>query len=110
MKIVNVYGHSFQPFRPALNMRQLLNPIFYAVDRRHPDMKRQRSRRQRAKDTAAARALKAVYVPLCRVAPPDPSEWFDANDGRRRERSYSYSELFNELNRALDATMGGRYD
>ena len=53
----------------ALNVRQLLNPIFFCPVRRHPDMKRQTSRRQRTKDVAAARRLKLAsqYVPLCKV-------------------------------------------
>jgi hypothetical protein len=55
-----------------LNIRQLLNPIFFEHERRHPDMKRQRSRRQRSKDLKAARELKAQrYVPLYLVPPPE---------------------------------------
>jgi hypothetical protein len=50
-----------------LNMRQLLTPIFYSREVRHPDATRQRGSRQRAKDMAAARRLKARYVPLCFV-------------------------------------------
>jgi hypothetical protein len=53
----------------ALNIRQLFNPIFFEPARRHPDMKRQRSRRQKAKDLAKARELKARYVPLCEMPP-----------------------------------------
>jgi SRSO17 transposase len=108
MKIINIYGCSLNPFHSALNMRQLLNPIFFSIDQRHPDMKRQHSRRQRSKDLAATRRLKAQYIPLCRVAQPDPSEWFDAYEGRWKERSYSYSELFNDLGRSLSITMGRR--
>jgi hypothetical protein len=66
MKIVNVYDDKW---RCGLNVRQLLNPLFFDRDRRHPDMKRQASRRQRARDLRAARALKTRYVPLCAVDP-----------------------------------------
>jgi hypothetical protein len=68
------------PFHYGLNMRQLLNPIFFGVDRRHPDMKRQRSRRARSRQLAQARALKARFresVPRELVAPPEPAEYFD---------------------------------
>jgi hypothetical protein len=55
---------------PQLNLRQLLTPLFYGgCAKPHPDSKRQRARRQRALAYAQARALKAQYVPLCRVAP-----------------------------------------
>lgn len=53
--------------RKSLNIRQLLNPLFFAPVTRHPDTTRQRGARQRAKDLAAARRLKAQYVPLCDV-------------------------------------------
>jgi len=53
--------------RSGLNIRQLLNPIFFSPVIRHQDMKRQLSRRQRAKDFAVARRLKSQYVPLCHV-------------------------------------------
>jgi hypothetical protein len=61
--------HDFaRPYRGGnLNMRQLLNPLFFIRDIRHPDSTRQRGARQRAKDLAAARRLKEQYVPLCRV-------------------------------------------
>jgi hypothetical protein len=49
------------------NMRQLLNPLFFSHDVRHPDATRQRCARQRAKDLAATRQLKMQYVPLCNV-------------------------------------------
>ena len=50
----------------GLNVRELLNPLFYSVDTRHPDMKRQRSRRQRSRALDAARRLKtqcSTWVP-----------------------------------------------
>ena len=57
-----------RPYRGGnLNMRQLLNPLFFSRDIRHPDSTRQRGARQRAKDLAAARQLKVQYVPLCFV-------------------------------------------
>jgi hypothetical protein len=55
----------------GLNVRQLLNPIFFERPCRHVDMKRQRSRHQRSKDLAQARRLKMSYVPLWSVPPPD---------------------------------------
>jgi hypothetical protein len=64
-------------------MRQLLNPLFFSRNVRHPDSTRQRGARQRAKDLAAARRLKAQYVPLCAV---DRTVWlrttWDWNDDR----------------------------
>ena len=54
-----------------LNMRQLLNPLFYdgawLLPKRRPDSTRQRKARQKARDLRAARKLKAAYVPLCDV-------------------------------------------
>jgi hypothetical protein len=73
MKIIKCFEWRGQLYsgtpRTGLNMRQLLNPIFFCPVRRHPDMKRQPSRRQRSRDLAAARRLKleAQYVPLCKV-------------------------------------------
>jgi hypothetical protein len=48
----------------GLNIRELFRPLFFEPVTRHPDMKRQRSRRQWSKDRAAARAFKAREVPL----------------------------------------------
>ena len=69
MKIIKVYCHNDWRLRwkGNLNMRELLNPLFYAPITRHPDATRQRGARQRAKDLAAARQSKAQYVPLCQV-------------------------------------------
>ena len=48
-----------QPYRGGnLNMRQLLNPLFYERTVKHPDQKRQRNRRLRAKELRQARELK----------------------------------------------------
>lgn len=62
MKIIKVYNT-----KSRLNIRQLFNSIFFEHDRRHPDMKRQRSRRHRSLELHQARKLKAAYVPLCFV-------------------------------------------
>lgn len=52
----------------SLNIRDLLTPMFSGpARRRHPDAKRQRKSRQRARDLRAARELKGRYVPLCFV-------------------------------------------
>ncbi len=55
--------------RASLNVRQLFGAIFFEpwTSARHPDMKRQRSRRSLARARAAARALKRAYVPLHEV-------------------------------------------
>ena len=57
MKIIEL-----NPLRPSahLNMRQLLNPIFFAPVVRHPDHKRQRCARLRARSLRQARELKAL--------------------------------------------------
>lgn len=70
MTCVVVAGH--RP-RAGLNMRQLLNQIFFSPAVRHPDMKRQRTRRQVAKDRRAARVLKSAPVEL-RLVPPCTNE------------------------------------
>lgn len=63
---------------PALNIRYSI--FFPPRATRHPDMTRQRSRRQTAKDLAAARRLKAasLYVSLCRVPPVEPPDDYTA--------------------------------
>ena len=66
-----------RPRRSALNIRQLLNPIFYPPRvTRHPDQKRQRSVCRRDRALAAARRLKAesAYVPLCQAPPVEPPD------------------------------------
>lgn len=86
-KIINVIELRGQVYlgipHAALNIRQLLNLIFFTPAKKHPDMTRQRSRRQAAKDLAAARRLKAQAIPLCRVAPVDPPDNLDAWDRSR---------------------------
>jgi hypothetical protein len=58
MKIVEVH-HSF--YGGNLNLRQLLNPIFFSPVCCHPDSTRQRKARLiRARDLRQARELKAV--------------------------------------------------
>ena len=64
------------PPRKGLNMRQLLNPLFFSPVAHHPDATRQRGARLKAKDLTAARRLKAQYVPLCRV---DRTVWIRAD-------------------------------
>jgi hypothetical protein len=49
-----------------LNVRQLLNPIFFEHTTRHPDHKRQRGMRTRARSLRQARELKttqSTWVP-----------------------------------------------
>lgn len=67
---------------PPLNMRQLLNPIFFQRDRRHPDHKRQRCSKLRAKALRQAREYKARYIPLCHVPLPATFDEWEAGDGR----------------------------
>lgn len=50
------YGHR----HGNLNMRQLLNPIFFEPVARHPDHRRQRGMRLRARSLRQARELKAL--------------------------------------------------
>jgi hypothetical protein len=58
----------------SLNIRELFAPLFFDRNVRHTDMKRQRSRRLRAQQMRAARALKHQYVPLCSIVPPERLE------------------------------------
>ena len=67
MKIIVIRDFNRPYLGGNLNVRQLLNPLFFAPVTRHPDSTRQRGARQRDKDLAAARRLKAQYVPLCFV-------------------------------------------
>ena len=57
----------------GLNIRQLLNPLFFSKDRRHPDSKRQRPARIKAKAFKQALQLKCREVPRSLVPPPTPS-------------------------------------
>lgn len=66
-KIVEVSGFRFPNCRGGLNVRQLLNLIFFLPINHHPNMTRQRRRKQRAKDLTAARRLKGMAVPLDQV-------------------------------------------
>ena len=66
-KIIKLYDPCLNYRRPALNIRRLLNPIFFSPISRHPDMKRQRCRKQRAKDLTTALRLKKMVVSLGRV-------------------------------------------
>ena len=67
MKVFVVHDFTRPYLGGNLNVKQLLNPLFFAPVTRHPDATRQRGARQRAKDLAAARRLKVQYVPLCSV-------------------------------------------
>jgi hypothetical protein len=69
MKIIIV--HSFKgPFLGGnLNMRELLNPIFFERSVRHPDSKRQRCSRLRTLARSGARKLKHMEVPRSLIAP-----------------------------------------
>ena len=66
MQVVSVHGFVFPSRGGNLNMRQLLNPIFYSRDVRHPDSKRQRCSRQRTLERSRARKLKRTLI-----APPE---------------------------------------
>lgn len=58
MKIFIVHDFN-RPFLGGnLNMRQLLNPIFYSRSVKHPDRKRQRTTRQRDLMKWGARQIK----------------------------------------------------
>jgi hypothetical protein len=72
-------------------------PLGEPHQRRRPDMTRQHSRRQRAKDLRAARELKAAYVPLCFVDPTVYLERFDTYEGRFALRDVSYPDLLHSL-------------
>lgn len=71
MKIVFVHSFVFPSRGGNLNMRQLLNPIFYSREVRHPDSKRQRCSRQRTLERSRARKLKSMEVPRSLIAPPE---------------------------------------
>ena len=58
MKVIVVQEFNRPYLGGNLNMRQLLNPIFYSRDVRHPDRKRQRTTRLRDVAIHAARELK----------------------------------------------------
>jgi hypothetical protein len=59
MKVIIINDFS-RPWRGGnLNVRQLLNPIFFTRDVRHPDRKRQRITRQRDLMLWGARKVKA---------------------------------------------------
>jgi hypothetical protein len=60
MKVVVVRDFR-RPFRGGnLNMRQLLNPLFFSREVKHPDRKRQRTTRLRDVAIQAARKLKRI--------------------------------------------------
>jgi hypothetical protein len=79
------------PGRPHLggnlNVRELLNPLFYTPTTHHPDRKRQRGARLRARALKQARELKARDIPLREVDPTVYVEWMDWDDHRRWTRT-----------------------
>lgn len=98
MKVVSIYDQkSCLVPGPSLNIRQLLNPIFYAgnawplAGKRHPDSTRQRRAVQRTCDLATARELKRKfqYVPLCLVPPPEKMVGY----WRSGQRFYGSTEM-----------------
>jgi hypothetical protein len=85
--VIKVYDKKscLNPFSHNLNVRQLLNPIFFERACRHVDMKRQQSRRQRSKDLAQARRLKATQGAIWVPALPEThawEDWFDLSAAR----------------------------
>ena len=86
MKVIKIYDQkSYLVPCPSLNVRQLLNPIFFAgawppSSKKHPDSTRQRRAIQRARGLATARWLKAQIIPLCRVAPVNPPDNLDGRE------------------------------
>ena len=100
MQIVRVYdklsylnpssGHG-----PALNIRQLLNPLFFSVAKRHPDSKRQRCARLRARALKQARELKTMHVPRNLVAPMDPPDGADYFPLGARLHHVTLSKMYN---------------
>lgn len=67
MKPIMIYDPQDFDHKP-LNISQLLPYLRNGYNwRAHPDSSRQRKARQRARELRAARELKRVHVPLCRV-------------------------------------------
>ena len=115
MKCVTIYdalSYVGRP-KPPLNMRQLLNPIFFECVTSHADSKRQRAARVRTRAYAQARALKAMSVSLRDVAPPDPPMRYDCVSGAyvsyvpiwNRRRSARALEVGTAWHRAFDAVV-----
>ena len=69
VRISHFRDKSYRFLGGNLNVRQLLNPIFYSRDVQHTHSKRQRKACQKSRDRRAARSLKAQYVPLYFVDP-----------------------------------------
>jgi len=69
MKVI-IVREFHRPFLGGdLNMRQLLNPIFFSRDVKHPDRKRQRCTKLRNLSKQAARELKRMEVPHLLIPP-----------------------------------------
>jgi len=101
MNVICVYN---KPWRGGnLNLRQLLNPLFFSRDINHLDSTRQRKARQRARDLKAARALKAAAVPLRKV---DPTIYLRRFDGE----GWSVIELTNVYGSAYRRKVRSTYE
>ena len=93
MKVIVVRNFN-RPFLGGnLNMRELLNPLFFTRTVKHPDRKRQRVTKQRDRAIQAARELKHMEVPRNLIPPVelyeydfDSESWVTADRRRRRER------------------------
>lgn len=71
----------------SLNIRKLLNPIFFSVEKAHPDSKRQRGKRLRSKRLNAARALKAKPAKETALpVTPIGKKWLDQERRARYDR------------------------
>ena len=74
--------------RKQLNVKQLFNPLFFAIDRHHPDMKRQRSRRLRSLTLQRQRELKQRRVTYVQPLPETHRfTWMEAVLEKRRTRA-----------------------
>jgi hypothetical protein len=98
-KIIEVHRALGRPFLGGnLNMRELLNLLFFTPERRHPDRKRQRKARLRALTLRRLRALKTAPVPLRDVDPTVYLVQYDAHLDREVIKEY-----------ALRCEIGGRH-
>ena len=96
MKIVIIHDSQscLNPFKYGLNIRQLLNPIFFSRDVKHPDRKRQRCTKLRDRAIQAARELKHMEVPRTLIPPVELYEYsftdecWIVTDRLRRLRGY----------------------
>ena len=82
MQIITIYQRGFNR-GGNLNIRQLLNPIFFEHVRKHPDRKRQRTTRMRDKAIQAARELKRMEVPRLLIPPVELNRYDDEGESWR---------------------------